>query len=257
MSMNDRPNEEENAGKSANANPDPSKGRRRRIDNRPLFTYLGKLPKQKPLNYFVVVASILAVGVVTLIALPLGAVSIVSSSGCCFTDSASDLLTFWAAILGGFIAFFGMVISGLFVVFAFRIDNAAKSETIKAVHELLGAYLETNSKAVVKNFRRMVKGSKAGIKSFVEKKKQEIAKTASEAQDASDAAIANIAEFTSQVEQSQIRAREHIQRTAAQVEDARNGAVSRIGEIVAEVERARNEALRRMQPPEDDETSDV
>ena len=76
------------------------------------------------------------------------------------------IANFWAAILGGFIAFFGMVISGLFVVLAFRIDNAAKSETIKAVHELLGAYLETNSKAVVRNFRRMVKGSKARIKNF-------------------------------------------------------------------------------------------
>ena len=263
MSMNDQPKQAASA------------------DNRPLFTYIGRLPKQQPLNYFAVVASILAVGVVTLIALPLGAVWIASSADCCFADSTSSLLTFWAAILGGFIAFFGMVISGLFVVFAFRIDNAAKSETIKAVHEILGAYLEVNSSDVIRNFEEMVADSKKGIGDIVaetqreadaalnnftsaleqklgeaeESAQRKISEITSTVQDAGETANANIAAFSSQVEQSRIRAEKQIQQAAVQVEDARNDAVSRIGEIVAEVEQERNEALRRMQPPEDDETS--
>ena len=262
MSANDQPNTREGGGDSTKAGPDNSKVRPAKPDNRPLFTYLGKMPKQKPLNYLAIAAAILGTGILVLVILPLGAYWIASSTNCCFTDSTSNLLTFWAAILGGFIALFGMVISGLFVVIQIRIDNASKSEATRAVNEVLGEYLQVNEDTIIENFRTMVEASEKLIEGAVKETKQkaksaqeEIAETTSNVKEASERAVADIAKYSSQVEQAQNRAVRQIQQAGAQVGDARNGAASRISELVAEVEQERNEALRRMQPPEEDEAS--
>lgn len=45
---------------------------------------------------------------------------------CCFDDSLSDLMTFWGAVLAGMLAMFGLLISGIYVFTAFKIDIGAK-----------------------------------------------------------------------------------------------------------------------------------
>ena len=262
MPMNNQSNNEKNSGDSVKTDSGQSENIGTNVDKRPLFTYLGKMPELRPLNYSTVMVATLGTGVLTLVILPLGAFWIASSTDCCFTDSSSNLLSFWAAILGGFIALFGMVISGLFVAISFRIDSAAKSEAIKAANEILGAYLQANEGKVVENFRTIVRISEKRIGDSVKETEQKakdaqekIAETTSNVEEAGKKAIVDIAKFTAQVEQAQKRTEKQIQQAAAQVEDARNGAASQISALVAEVEQERNEALRRMQPPEDDETS--
>ena len=57
--------------------------------------------------------------------LPLGAVFIVNSSGCCFANGPEGVVTFWAALTAGFLALFGMLITGVFIITAFKVDDKA------------------------------------------------------------------------------------------------------------------------------------
>jgi len=94
---------------------------------------------EQPLNlrHYLLIASVgAAVAGVTLVGFPLLALEITADADCCFDDSLSDLMTFWGAVLAGFFVLFGMLISGLYIFTALRIDRGAKSEARNAARKV-------------------------------------------------------------------------------------------------------------------------
>jgi len=83
------------------------------------------------------IVGLAALGLAMLMGFPLLALKITQSK-CCFfeLDSLSSLLTFWGAVFAGSIALFGMLITGVFIITAFRVDQQAKLETRVIVGEV-------------------------------------------------------------------------------------------------------------------------
>ena len=93
-------------------------------------------PQRRNIPWGVVLAMVLIVliaAVVLLTALPLGAVWIVSNSGCCVFDGMENVATFWGSLTAGFLALFGFLIAGVYVITAFRTDVTARAEARDAV----------------------------------------------------------------------------------------------------------------------------
>lgn len=86
------------------------------------------MAREDRLPWAVIVPAVLIAAVVLLIGLPLGAVWIVNSSGCCLTSSPEDMVTFWASMIAGFLALFGMLITGVFFITAFQVHTTARNE---------------------------------------------------------------------------------------------------------------------------------
>ena len=84
---------------------------------------------EQPLNlrhYLPIGAAFLAAAPIALVVFPLFALKITADADCCFDDSPSDLMTFWGAVLAGMLALFGLLISGIYIFTAFKIDIGAK-----------------------------------------------------------------------------------------------------------------------------------
>ena len=102
----------------------------------------------------VVAVLIAAVGLLT--GLPLGAVWIVSKSGCCVFDAMENVATFWGSLTAGFLALFGMLIAGVYVITAFRTDAMARAEA----HEAVAKYISREQEGFdndLAEFRRVVR----------------------------------------------------------------------------------------------------
>lgn len=89
-----------------------------------------------------IVSFVSIVAVVLLVGLPVGAVLIVKLTGCCFTSGPENVITFWASMIAGFLTLFGMVVTGVFVLTAFKTKEIAKaeaqSEARKTAQEVAG-----------------------------------------------------------------------------------------------------------------------
>lgn len=77
------------------------------------------------------VSVVLIAAVVLLVGLPIGTVLIVNLSGCCLTSGPEHIITFWASMIAGFLTLFGMVITGVFVLTAFKTEANAANEARK------------------------------------------------------------------------------------------------------------------------------
>ncbi len=112
-----------------------------------------------PINWKVVVPIVLIGAVILLLGLPLGAVWIMSTSSCCFAEGGASTLTFWAASVAGFLTLFGMLITGAYIITAFRVDatarvvanDAARTAADKAVTTYLKRYKKHLFEEVEKN----------------------------------------------------------------------------------------------------------
>lgn len=254
------------------------------VELRPLFRHIEDLTKAKPFNYPVFITAIISFGILVLVALPLGAVWISSNSDCCFNNSLSNQLTFWAAMLGGFLALFGTIISGIFVVFAFRIDHGAKSESAKVAMDAVIQFLNANPKRTIAEFKDKIgeirKAFDACVKAAKEdirNKKKEIDAAKKEIDDAKEKIDESICKFNSKLETWSKEAKEieqsllelnakldqvkqeidkDIPQIIAGVKASSEAATKRIDELVNNVEQASDAALRRLQPPENRETDE-
>ena len=227
-----------------------------------LFKSIG-LPVQEKPKYTTLMAVTVCVGIITLIALPLGAVWISSNSDCCFNDSLSNQLTFWAAMLAGFIALFGIVISGLFVVFAMRIDYGATLEAVKNTMKIVMEFININPQKILEEFFKTVKRFVKKANKF----ESLVSKAEGKVKNAEEKIDKCITEFCSkrskwneeaeEINQSMQKLKEKLEDTDNEisqiVDDVKassEAAIERIDELVASVEQASDAALRRLQPPE-------
>ena len=100
-------------------------------DNKSKWPWYGILIISIVVVFFVVLLSI-----ALLVGLPLGALWLTDNKCCSFEmDSFSDLLTFWGAVFAGFLALFSLIISGVFIVTAFKVGQQAKYEAREAAEE--------------------------------------------------------------------------------------------------------------------------
>ena len=84
----------------------------------------------------IVAPAVLIAAVVLLVGLPLGAVWIMNMSGCCLTGGSERVITFWASMIAGFLTLFGMLVTGVFVLTAFKNKAEAQSEARQVAHEV-------------------------------------------------------------------------------------------------------------------------
>lgn len=100
------------------------------------------VPAHRPIPWAIVVPVVLVGAVVLLVGLPLGAVLIVSSSGCCLVSGPEYLITFWASMIAGFLALFGLVVTGVSIITAFRTDSTARAEAQHVADKAARTYLK-------------------------------------------------------------------------------------------------------------------
>lgn len=212
----------------------------------PLFENLAK-EARKPPNYAKLMAWAVCVALLTLVALPLGSLWISSNSFCCFDDdSLSSQLTFWAAMLGGFIALFGIVISGLFVVFAFRIDYGATLEASRHAVKAAIEFLEFDPDKILKKFT----GRIGEFSSLVKEKEEKIKEKA----DKMEESLKDIQERLNQAKkeadaknQQLVEIQGMIEGLIADLKERSESAAQNIDALVANVQEASDEAMRKLQ----------
>ena len=213
----------------------------------PLFEGLNELTFRDPPDYTKLMAWAVCVALLTLVALPLGSVWISSNSVCCFDNNAlSDQLTFWAAMLGGFIALFGIVISGLFVVFALRIDRGATMEASRHAVRAAIEFIESNPPSLFGKFKE--KTDK--FASLVKEKEEKIKKKADEMEES----LKDIQERLNQANQEAdaknqqlVEIQGMIEGLIADLKERSESATQNIDALVANVQEASDEAMRKLQ----------
>ena len=220
---------------------------------------------------------VIVAAVVLLLGLPLGAVWIMNTSNCCFAEGAENTITFWAALIAGFLALFGMLITGVFIITAFKVDASARvvAEDVsrRAADEAVDTYLRRYKAMLFEEIEKM----KMCVEKHAEGAKQAITeaqRTVETLRDAASSAITSARDATTEAAAAAEREigdadrRVEAQRddaTAAidiardDVEDLRGEAVGAIGKAREEVESAAsaaqeriNRATRDLSPPEDE-----
>lgn len=224
---------------------------------------LGKFP------LFAVALSIAIAAPIMLVGLPLATFWIVQQSGCCVIASGESADNFWGSLLTGMVALFGTLITAVFVISAFRIDNNAKAEARIAAGSSVGEFLDRYraelfqeidrwAGQVVSKKNNAVRRMDASI-ADVESKKDDAVTRIDAATDAAESAsnttLANIEEARQNVVQRGEEAVETINAETSNVTNARTTAVERIEAEVAEVGRVAAEARARIEAEGPDQST--
>lgn len=215
---------------------------------------------------------------VTLVGLPLAALTIVTSSGCCTNQSLADFLTFWGSLFTGMLALFGSLIAAVFVISAFRIDKSAKAEARAAASKSVGKFIldyrtelltvidkwagdvamhknqaiETINAASAEAVER-INAARGAAESASERAVTRIDAARTAAESASEEAVTRIeGERDEVVERGRLTA-QAMDQSASDVADQGATAIERIGEEVAEVERVAAEARDRIEGQQPDQ----
>ena len=205
--------------------------------------------KGTEIPFRVVVPIVLIGAVVLLMGLPLGAVFIVNSSGCCFTNGPEGVVTFWAALTAGFLALFGMLITGVFIITAFKVDDKARAEAWEAADKAVTSYLNRYSEKELQKIAEIkdeLFQKIAEIKGRIEKAVQSIETQRAEAAEA----IANEQQAATEAANESKReieaARAGVEEARADVEEQHSKAISAIDRLREEVENAAEDARERI-----------
>ena len=96
---------------------------------------------------------VLIAAIVLLVGLPLGTVWIMNSADCCLTDNHESAVSFWASMIGGFLALFGMIITAAFIITAFRVDATAQAKAQVVAREAVWNHLKNEQAELVKDLK--------------------------------------------------------------------------------------------------------
>ena len=96
---------------------------------------------------------VLIAAIVLLVGLPLGTVWIMNSADCCLTDNHESAVSFWASMIGGFLALFGMIITAAFIITAFRVDATAQAKAQVVAQKAVWNYLKNEQAELVKDLK--------------------------------------------------------------------------------------------------------
>ena len=150
-------------------------------------------------------------------------------------------MTFWAALTAGFLALFGMLITGVFIITAFKVDDKARAEAWEAADKAVTSYLNRYSEKELQKIAEI-----AEIKGRIEKAVQSIETQRAEAAEA----IANEQQAATEAANESKReieaARAGVEEARAGVEEQHSKAISAIDRLREEVENAAEDARERI-----------
>ena len=191
----------------------------------------------------ITVPLVLIAAVVLLVGLPLGTVMIMNSSDCCLTNSPDNAITFWASMIAGFLALFGMIITAVFIITAFRVDATAQAKAQVIAQNAVWKYLQNEQAELAKNLecvkalvKKVKKCGENAQKAFADAQKDvETRRT-----EANSAILAAQHETTNAASQAQ----EAIANALNETTSAANEAQEAIGRAEQEVQRLRDDAIQ-------------
>lgn len=116
------------------------------------------VPEDLKIRWAVVVPAVLIAAAVLLVGLPLGAVLIMNSTGCCLGNGPEKIITFWASMIAGFLALFGMLVTGVFVITSLRVEATARVQAQLEAQKTAKVESQATAKRTTKKFIRKRKG---------------------------------------------------------------------------------------------------
>ncbi len=190
------------------------------------------VPADRPIPWAVVVPVVLVGAVVLLVGLPLGAVLILSSSGCCLVSGPEYLITFWASMIAGFLALFGLVVTGVSIITAFRTDSTARAEAQHVADKAARTYL--------KRYKENLFEEMAAARDCVKAKRSAVVAEIQAQEDAASGAIDGARQQTTslanEAQQAIDGAREQTTNLASEAQQIIDGIRERIGTAASEAQ---------------------
>ena len=195
------------------------------------------------INWTVIVPVTLISAVVLLLGLPLGAVLIMSYSGCCLTNGTEHVVTFWASMIAGFLALFGMVVTGVFVITAFRVDATARAKAQLSAREEVWTYIERYRDKLFEELRDL-RELAPRVKQTGEETMQTMAKAQEDVEAHQREAIRAITHAQSETASAADEAQRAISEVRDETTDVARQAQGAIGGALEETTNAAGEAQR-------------
>ena len=185
--------------------------------------------------------------IIMLVGLPLGALLVTQGSDCCHPDTLPDLITFWGAVLAAMLTLFGLLISGIYIFTAFKIDigakKAARDQALETAERMLPEAVNEAAKEFYKKYRS------SALKDFedvMEEHTQSIGTRSKSVKEALNAAEREAKEALALAESSKSdmkKAVEEFNRAAAEGREEMTGQASRIRELAIASEANINNAV--------------
>lgn len=173
-------------------------------------------------NWKVIVPVVLISATVLLVCLPVCALLIVNSTGCCLADGPEKVVTFWASMIAGFLALFGMLVTGVFVITSLRVEATARAMAQVEAREEMSKYIRRYHDELLENLERL---------------RREVSENGEDAKTA-------IAKARAAVESAQKNAHDVITRAQAETTNAARQAQDEIGTVQRQTTTSATEAQR-------------
>ena len=193
-------------------------------------------PEYRP-NWKVIVPIVLISAVVLLVCLPVCALLIVNSTGCCLANGPEKMITFWASMIAGFLALFGMLVTGVFVITSLRVEATARAMAQLEAREEMWKYIKRYHAELIENLETLSREVTEGG----EDAKSAIANATAEVKAEQDQASAAIIRVRNETTNAADEAQREIGGARAQTTAAANETQAAIRNAGQEVERQRDE----------------
>ena len=197
----------------------------------------------KEISWRVIVPIALIGAVLLLVVLPIGAVWIVNNSGCCPTSGTENLITFWASMTAGFLALFGMLITGVFVLTAFRVNAQAETEAREAAHSVAEKTAQTVAREEARKAAQTVAQEEAEsvarteARTFVQRHKGELFEEMNKA-------AGNVKALADDAESDLEQASADIKKLRQEAKDATNQVTTTRDETIAAIQDQKEKSLQ-------------
>ena len=202
-------------------------------------------PEYKP-NWKVIVPVVLISAAVLLVCLPICALLIVNSTGCCL-NGPENVVTFWASMMAGFLALFGMLITGVFVITSLRVEATARAQAQTAARDEVWTYIKNYRKKLADDLsalESLVGNLKEEVKERGEKAMQALAEAQEDVETRQEEAGRAIEAARNETTTAASQAQEAVAEALDETTNAATGAQEAIGKAVQEVQSHREGAIR-------------
>lgn len=201
---------------------------------------------------------VLIAAIVLLVGLPLGTVWIMNSADCCLTDNHESAVSFWASMIGGFLALFGMIITAAFIITAFRVDATAQAKAQVVAQKAVWNYLKNEQAELVKDLKcvkalveEVKKCGKNALEAMVTAQ-DATTDAAREAQEAIARALENVEAQQEEASGTIVAARDATTNAASQAQEGIATALEETGSAATEAQEAMGRAAQEVDRQHDD-----
>lgn len=206
----------------------------------------------------IIMPVVLIAAIVLLVGLPLGTVWIVNSADCCLTNNHESAVSFWASMIAGFLALFGMIITAVFIITAFRVDATAQAKAQVVAREAVWNHLKNEQAELVKDLgcvKALVKEVKKCGKSAQEAMVAAQDATTAAAREAQKAIARALEDVETQQEEASstiVAARDATTNAASQAQEGIATALEETASAATEAQEAMGRAAQEVDRQHDD-----